>query len=62
MHLNVASIHLFSDQLFIIFKMATIWGNVTDRITSEIDPFGSIMQQNVIKIEFNLEYAPLASI
>ena len=42
--------------------MATIEGNVTEQITSEVNLFGSIMQQNVIKNEFNSEYAPLATI
>ena len=44
-------------QLFIIFKMAIIGGEVTEQIISEIDLFGSIMQQNVIENEFNREYA-----
>ena len=34
--LNVQSIHLTSDQLFIIFKIATIGGDVTEQITSEV--------------------------
>ena len=42
--------------------MATIGGDVTEQITSEVDLFGSIMQQNVIKNIFNREYAPLATI
>ena len=42
--------------------MATIEGDVTEEITSEVDLFGSIMQQNVIENEFNREYTPLASI
>ena len=42
--------------------MATIGGDVTDEITSEVDLFGSIMQLNIIENEFNREYAPLASI
>ena len=42
--------------------MATIGHDVTEQITSEIDLFGSIMQQNVIENEFNCEYAPLATI
>ena len=42
--------------------MATIRGDVTEQITSEVDLFGSIMQQNVIENEFNREYAPLATI
>ena len=45
---NETNIHLSSGQLFIIFKMATIGGDVTEKITSEVDLFGSIMQQNVI--------------
>ena len=35
---------------------------MTEQITSEVDLFGSIMQQNVIENEFNREYAPLATI
>ena len=42
--------------------MATIGGSVTEPITSEVDLFKSIMQQNVIENEFNREYAPLATI
>ena len=42
--------------------MATIGGDVTEQITSEVDLFGSIMQKNVIENEFNREYAPLATI
>ena len=42
--------------------MATIGGDVTKEITSEVDLFGSIMQQNVIENEFNREYALLATI
>ena len=42
--------------------MATIGGDLTEQINSEVDLFGSIMQQNVIENEFNREYAPLASI
>ena len=41
--------------------MATMAGDVTKEITSEVDLFGSIMQQNVIENEFNREYAPLAT-
>ena len=48
-HSNVSSIHLNSDQLFIIFKMATIVGDVTEQIISEFDLFGSIIKQNVIR-------------
>ena len=42
--------------------MAIIGGDGTKQITSEVDQFGSIMQQNVIENEFNIEYAPLATI
>ena len=42
--------------------MATIGGDVTEQIISEVDLFRSIMQQNVIENEFNREYAPLATI
>ena len=35
---------------------------MTEQITSEVDQFGSMMQQNVIVKEFNREYAPLATI
>ena len=35
---------------------------MTEQITSEVDLFGSIMQQNLIKNEFNREYARLARI
>ena len=42
--------------------MATIGGDVTEQITSEVDIFGSIMQQNVIENDFNREYALLATI
>ena len=35
---------------------------MTEQITSEVDLFRSIMQQNVIDNEFNREYAPLATI
>ena len=42
--------------------MATIGGDVTEQITSEVDLFGSMMQQNVIENEFNREYSPLATI
>ena len=59
---NKANIHLTSGQLFIIFKMATNGGDVTEQITSEVDIFISIMQKNVIENEFNHEYAPLATI
>ena len=42
--------------------MTTIGGDVTEEIISEVDLFGSIIQQNVIKNEFNREYAQLAII
>ena len=42
--------------------MATIGGHVTEEIPSEVDLFGSIMQQNVIENEFNRDYSPLATI
>ena len=42
--------------------MATIGGDVTEQITSEVDLFESIMQQNVIENKFNRVYAPLATI
>ena len=35
---------------------------MTEQITSEVDLFGSILQQNVIENEFNREYASLATI
>ena len=35
---------------------------MTKQITSQVDPFVSIMQQNVIENEFNREYALLATI
>ena len=41
--------------------MATIVGDVKEKITSEVDLFGSIMHQNVIENELNLEYTPLAT-
>ena len=59
---NESSIHPPSDKLFIIFKIATIGVDVTEEITSELDLFGSIMQQNVIENEFNRKHAPLATI
>ena len=37
-------------------------GDVTKEITSEVDRFGSIMQQNIIENEFNREYNLLATI
>ena len=42
--------------------MVTIGGDVKEEITSEVDLFGSIMQQNIIENEFNREYALLATI
>ena len=42
--------------------MATMEGNVTKKITSEVDLFGLIMQQNIIDNEFNREYTPLSTI
>ena len=42
--------------------MAIIRDDVTDQITSEIDLFGLMMQQNVIENEFNREYSQLATI
>ena len=42
--------------------MATIGADVRQQITSEVDLFGSMMQQNVIENEFNRENAPLATI
>ena len=37
-------------------------GKVTEEITSEINLFGSIMQQHAIENKFNREYAPLDTI
>ena len=59
---NEANIHLTSGHSFIIYKMATIGVDVTKQITSEVDSFGSIMQQNEIENELNREYALLATI
>ena len=42
--------------------MATIGGDVTEEITSKVDLFGSIMQQNIRENELNREYAPLVTI
>ena len=42
--------------------MATMGGDVTEEITSEVDLFGSILQQNIIENVFNRKYAPLATI
>ena len=41
--------------------MATIRGDMTKQITSEVAIFLSIMQQNVIENELNREYAPVAT-
>ena len=35
---------------------------MTEQITSEVDRFGSITQQNVIENKFNCKYAQLATI
>ena len=40
--------------------MGTMGIEPTEQITSEVDLYGSIMQQNIIENEFNREYAPLA--
>ena len=42
--------------------MATIGGDVTEQITSEVDLFILIMKQNVIENKFNCKYALLATI
>ena len=42
--------------------MATMEGYVTEEITSEIDLFGSIMQQNIIENKFYREFVPLVTI
>ena len=42
--------------------MAIIGGDVTEQITSKVDLFGSIMQQNVIENDLTREYGPLATI
>ena len=44
-----------------IFKMASIGGNVTQQIMCEIDLFRSMILQNVIKNNFNSEYAPMST-
>ena len=41
--------------------MVTIGNDVTEQIISEVDLFGSIMQQKVIENEFNREYASFAT-
>ena len=40
----------------------TIRTDETEQITSKVDLFGSIMQQNEIENEFNRKYTPLATI
>ena len=42
--------------------MATMELDMTEKITSEVDLFGWVMQQNVIENQFNRKYAPLATI
>ena len=42
--------------------MATIGGDVIEHITSKVDLFGSLMQQNVIENELNRKYAHLETI
>ena len=42
--------------------MATLGNDVREELTSEVDLFGSIMQQIVIENDFNREFAPLATI
>ena len=42
--------------------MASIRGDVTKEITSKVDLFGSIMQQNIIENELTREDSPLAKI
>ena len=42
--------------------MLTMKGYLKKEITSEVNLFGSIMQQNVMENQFNSEYAPLTSI
>ena len=37
-------------------------GYVTEKNTREVNLFDSIIQQNIIKNEFNRKYAPLAMI
>ena len=59
---NVSSIPLTDDKFLIIFKMLTMKGYLKKEITSEVNLFGSIMQQNVMENQFNSEYAPLTSI
>ena len=50
---NVQSIYITRDQLFLNFKMANIEGDVTKQITSDVELFGSIMQQNGFENHFN---------
>ena len=42
--------------------MATIGGDVTKQITSEVDLFGSVMQKHVIENKFNCKYASLGKV
>ena len=42
--------------------MATIGFDVTEEITSEVDLFGLVIEQNVIENEFNREYGSLETI
>ena len=42
--------------------MASTGLDTAEQITSEMDLFGPIMQQNFLLNEFNCEFAPLASI
>ena len=41
--------------------MASTALDTAEQITSEVDLFGPIMQQNFLLNEFNREFAPLAS-
>ena len=59
---NVSSILIASAQLFIIFKITTIAFDVSEEIAIKIDLFSSIMQQSIIKNDFNGEYVSLATI
>ena len=42
--------------------MTTTALDTEEQITSEVDLFGKIMQQNCLLNEFNRKFAPLASI
>ena len=42
--------------------MASTGLETAEQITSEVDLFGPIMQQNFLLNEFNREFAPLASL